>query len=117
MLTNDIWNIVTIGYLSGASPKHEAKDTFKNRLDDNSTNGLAYEIGAATIKIRSNGEEYNTFAYEVKCRHEQIEEVCKHLMTNGKKHNVTLLKHKWKNTYPKVYINGIKKQNEHIRSI
>ena len=66
MWTNDVWNIVTIGYLSGASPKHEAKDTFKNRLDDNITNGLAYEIGAATIKIRSNGEEYNTFAYEVK---------------------------------------------------
>ena len=45
-----------------------------------------------------------------------MEEVCKHLVNEGKKLNITLLKHKWKYTHPEVYVNGIKKQNEYFRS-
>ena len=114
---NDIWNIVTIGFLSGASPKHEAKDILQGSIDETVPDSPMYELGAAMIKMRSNGEEYNTFAYEIKCQYEQMDEVCKHLVNEGKKLNVTLLKHKWKYTHPEVYVNGIKKQNEYFRSI
>ena len=64
---NDIWNIVTIGFLSGASPKHEAKDILQGSIDETVPDSPMYELGAAMIKMRSNGEEYNTFAYKIKC--------------------------------------------------
>ena len=116
MWKKEIWNIATIGFLSGASPRHKTKDVLQGKIDDNN-DGPAYELGAANVNMYLNGQEYNTFAYKIKCPYEQMDAVCKHLANNGKKLDITLLKHKWKHTHPDVYINGMKKQNEHIHNI
>ena len=110
------WNIVTIGFLSGVSPRHQAKYSIKKQFNT-AKEGPKYEIGATTIKTNMNDETFTTFAYEVKCMQKDLADVCDYLATTGPKLDVTLIKHKWKYSNPEVYINGIKKQNEYAREI
>ena len=111
------WNIITIGFLSGASPKHQLKEAVKQTIFKDDEKSPKYELGAATIKTNHNGIAFSTFAYEVKCKETDVEAVCDHLTKRSKKTNTTILKHKWKYTHPDVYTNGIKKQNEYIKQI
>ena len=111
------WNIITVGFLSGASPKHQDQDIVKGQLASAATNVPKYELGAANIKINTGGATFNTFAYEVKCKGTDKETVCDYLTKMGQTNNITLLKHKWKYTNPNVYVNGIRKQNEFIQAI
>ena len=111
------WNIVTVGYLSGASPKHQAKTTIKKELNKINGETPKYELGATTIKTEQNGTTYTTFAYEIKCIADDTEDVYNYLLPTGQDTDITLIKHKWKYSNPEVYINGIRKQNETIRDI
>ena len=112
-----VWNIVTIGFLSGISPKHQGKETVKRHLTDNNNPPPKYELGATTIKTIQDGIPFSTFAYEVQCKETDTEIACDYLTKTGQTMNITLMKHKWRYTNPNVYINGIKKQNEFIQNI
>ena len=111
------WNIVTIGFLSGISPKHQSKEMTKRNLINTDKNPPKYELAAAHIKTTMNGVSFTTFAYEVKCIQKDTEAVCDYLTEVGKSNDVALLKHKWKHTNSDVYINGIHKQNELLQNI
>ena len=111
------WNIVTIGFLSGVSPKHQAKEVVKRSFTNEYEKSPKYELSAATIKTHQHGTTFSTFAYEVKCKATDSTEVCDYIAKMSQTMNTTLLKHKWKYTNSDVYINGIKKQNEHIQQI
>ena len=111
------WNIASIGFLSGISPKHQSKEMTKRNLHNPHKNPPRYELAATTIKTTIDGVAFSTFAYEVKCIEKDKEAVCNYLTKVGKSNNVTLLKHKWKYTNSDVYTNGIRKQNELIQNI
>ena len=111
------WNIVTIGYLSGVSPKHQAKDIVKQTFKHTKNTELKYELGAKNIQVDINGTNTTTLVYEVRCKDTDVEEVCNYITTTGQDLEITLIKHKWKYTHHNVYVNGIRKQNDFIDKI
>ena len=60
------WDIVNVGFLSGASPHHQTKTTIKQQLSNSTKSAPTYELGATAIKVYHNNRISNTYAYEVK---------------------------------------------------
>ena len=115
--SEEVWNIVTIGFLSGVSTKHQSKETVKRNLTDINYPPPKYELSATTIKTKQDGISFSTIAYEVQCEEQDTKDVCDYLTKTGQRINITLMKHKWRYTNPEVYINGIKKQNKFTQNI
>ena len=60
----EIWNIITIGFLSGISPKHQTKDTTMTNINAGKENVPEYEIRATKMKLTMYGTEYNIFVVD-----------------------------------------------------
>ena len=113
----DEWDIVNIGFISGVSPKHQAKAVVQQQLSDGTSDDSTYELVANAIKLYNNNVISNTYAYEVNRKRTNIEEVCHHIAKHTNQLDIAFIKHKWKFTNPDTYLNGIKKQNEFINNV
>ena len=113
----DEWDIVNLGFLSGASPRHQSKTVLKQQISDESPSEPNYELGASNINMTLNNSAFTTFAYEIKCKRNDINKVSAHIAKQAKPLNLVLIKHQWKFSNPEIYSNGIKKQNEFIGNI
>ena len=111
------WDIVNIGFISGVSPKHQAKAVIQQQLTDGTSVDPTYELVANAIKLHNNNVISNTYAYEVKCKRTDIDEVCNHIAKHTNQLDLAFIKHQWKFTNPETYLNGIKKQNEFIHNV
>ena len=113
----DEWDIVNLGFISGASPRHQSKTALKQKISDESPSEPNYELGASNIYMTVNNSALTTFAYEIKCKRNDINKVSAHIAKQVKQLDLVLIKHQWKFTNPEIYSNGIKKQIEFIGNI
>ena len=112
--TRKQWDIVSAGFISGASPKHQAKDTICNKLDLLKTPDVKYQLHATKIKAN---DGTSTLAYEVQCNRSGLNEVINHVAEACKHNDQTFIKYQWKYTHPTVFSNGVKKQNAFTNDI
>lgn len=117
MWTTDEWDIVNLGFLSGVSPKHQAKDTVQHKINLATNQPVDYQLKATNVKITHQGHTMTAFAYEVFCKKQEVKEVCDTIVESADFTNYTLIKQQWKYTNPSIYIDGINKQNEFVNNI
>ena len=111
------WDIISIGFISGSSPKHQSKQTLQNKLDSNHESTPNYKLHATSLKLIDEGKAYRTMTYEVQCLRENYNEVCEYVAAKCKVLSQTFIKYQWKHASPTTYQNGIKKQITFIDSI
>ena len=111
------WNIISVGFISGASPKHQSKDSVMHKLESIEKTELQYYLRATTLNVTSHGTKHSTTAYEVQCKKEEMDNVCNYVSNTCKQIGQTFIKYKWKHTSELTFINGIHKQNSFIQKI
>lgn len=117
MWTTSEWDIVNLGFISGASPKHQAKDTIPHKMNLAINTPVDFHLKANNIKITHQGNTTSTFAYELFCKRKEINEICDAFTKSSHFTGFTLIKQQWKYSNPTIYANGINKQNEFIKNI
>ena len=111
------WDVISIGFISGSSPQHQAKDTLKHKLLTINTNAPNFNLHATTLKLESRNQQYQTLAYEIQCLRKDYQNVCEYVATTCKVLNQTFIKYQWKHSDRTTYENGIKKQISFTDSI
>ena len=111
------WDIVNAGFISGASPKHQAKDTIQANLEKIKNPPKKYHLHATTVKSNIDGIDYSTYAYEIECNRKDLNEVTTYVAETCKEFDQTFLNYMWKYSHPMVFVNGIKKQNSLVNNI
>ena len=111
------WDIISIGFISGSCPKHQAKDTLKHKLTIVDKNTPKFNLHATTLKLETENRQYRTLAYEVQCLRQNYNEVCAYIASTCKVINQTFIKYQWKHSNKTTFDNGIKKQIAFINSI
>ena len=111
------WDIISIGFLSGASPRHQSKDTIKQKFELIEKTTLKYHLHARYLKATTNGTHYDTYGYEIQCKREDAKEILPYIHRVSKELNQTLVRFQWKYTNSTIFVNGMKKQNAFIESI
>ena len=111
------WDIVNAGFISGASPKHQAKDMIQCKLETIKTSPKKYHLHATTVKSNIDGVDYSTYAYEIECNRQDLKEVTTYISETCKEFDQTFLNYMWKYSNPVVFANGIKKQNLFIKNV
>ena len=114
--TNE-WDIISIGYISGCSPKHQSKDTLRYKLELIDPNSPKYNLHATTLKMVTGEREYHVLAYEIQCIRNNYNEVCEYIAKTCKVLDQTFIKYQWKHSNQQTYNNGIKKQIQFVDSI
>ena len=114
--TNE-WDIISVGFISGSSPKHQAKDTLYHKLTTTDKKAPKFNLHATNLKLETENQQYRTLAYEIHCLRENYNEVCEYVATACKVLNQTFIKYKWKHSDRNTYDNGIKKQIAFTNSI
>ena len=111
------WDIISVGYISGCSPKHQSKDTLTYKLDRIGPDSPKYNLHATTLKLTTEGKEYQVPAYEIQCVRSHYNEVCEYIAKTCKVLDQTFIKYQWKHSNRQTYDNGIKKQIKFVDSI
>ena len=111
------WDIISIGYISGCSPKHQSKDTLRYKLELIDPNSPKYNLHATTLKMATGEREYHVLAYEIQCIRANYNEVCEYIAKTCKVLDQTFIKYQWKHSNQQTYNNGIKKQIHFVDSI
>ena len=87
--TRKQWDIINAGFISGASPEHQAKDTIHNKLDSSKTPTVKYQLHATKMK---DSDGTSMFAYEVQCNRNDLNEVINHVAEACKHNDQTFVK-------------------------
>ena len=115
--TTKEWDILTIGFLSGISPKHQSKDLVKHKLELIEKSPLQYNLHATTLTGTRNATKYSTRVYEIQCRRQDAEDISKYIAHTSREYGQTFVKRKWKYTNPDVYVNALLKQIDFVNNI
>ena len=115
--TNKEWNIVNIGFLCGASPKHQSKDSIKHRLETIKPTNLRFNLHATMIRTMHNNQLYKTYAYEIECNQTDAEAIGMYIGKTCQEINQTFIKYKWKYTNADVFVSAMNKQNDFVANI
>ena len=115
--TTKQWDIVNVGFLSGVSPKHQSKDSVMHKLRLIKQTNLHYNLHATLLGSVHNGTKHTTYAYEIQCQRQHIEDISNYIAHTSREYGHTFIKYRWKYTHPEVFVNAINKQNDFINNI
>lgn len=111
------WDIVNMGFISGASPKHQTAGSLQTKYEQSYDNNADYKLIPTQIKLTQNGLNLFTTAYEVHCARNNFEEVCNYLSKSTQSQNQNLVLNRWRYTNIDVFAKAILKQNDFISNI
>ena len=117
MWTIEEWDIVNVGFICGASPRHQSKDTILYKLENIKKSGLRFHLHGTSINATAENIQYKTYAYEVKCNCKDADEVANYIGETGPKIEQTMVKYRWKYTNKDIFINAMKKQTDFINNV
>ena len=106
-----------MGFLSGVSPKHQSKDSVMHKLRLIEQTNLRYNLHATLLGSVHNGTKHTTYAYEIQCQRQHIEDISNYIAHTSREYGHTFIKYRWKYTHPEVFVNAINKQNDFINNI
>ena len=111
------WDIVAIGFISGASPRHQSKETITHKYELVNTTNLKYRLHARYLKASINDNHLSTHAYEIQCQRKDMNEVISYIHSVSKELDQTFILFQWKYANSDVFTNGINKQNSFLENI
>lgn len=111
------WDVVKIGFIVGASPKHQSIESIQRNYGEIKHSSVRYRMAMSRIQIMSDGQSLSTLAYEVQCLRTEFKSVCDYLSKVTKECNQDLILSRWRYNSPETVANAITKQNYFINNI